>query len=96
MEVTGGKLVGGGGGCIPLRVNIPLSVNIPLGGNTFFAACYCDVARKKNIENDESFISSISCYVLIKDLFTKSLSHVQMKKNRNKALSKLLALSNVY
>ena len=93
MEVTGGKLVVG--------VHSPSWKyftwwKFPLGGNTFFAACYRDVARKKNIENDESLISSISCYVLIKDSFTKSLSHVQIKRNRNKALSKLLALYNVY
>ena len=41
-------------------------------------------------------ILSISCYVLIKDPFTKSLSDEQIKRNRNKALSKLLALSSTY
>ena len=31
--------------------NIP-SGNISLGGNNLFAACYLDIGRKKNIEND--------------------------------------------
>ena len=30
----------------------PLRGNISLGGNNLFAACYHDVGRKKNIEND--------------------------------------------
>ena len=41
-------------------------------------------------------ILSISCYVLIKDPFTNSLSDEQIKRNRNKASSKLLALSSAY
>ena len=41
-------------------------------------------------------ILSISCYCLIKDPFTNSLSDKQIKRNRNKASSKLLALSRVH
>ena len=52
--------------------------------------------EEKNIENGWSLILSISCYVLIKDPFTHSLSDEQVKRNRQKALSKLLALSGVH
>ena len=41
-------------------------------------------------------ILSVSCYVLIKDPFTNSLSDEQIKRNRNKALSKILALFSAY
>ena len=41
-------------------------------------------------------MSSISCYVLIKEPFARSFSDEQIKRNRNKALSKLLALSSAY
>ena len=41
-------------------------------------------------------ILSVSCCVLIKDSFTNSLSDEQIKRNRDKALSKLLALSSAY
>ena len=50
--------------------------------------------KKKIVENDQSLILSVSCYVLIKDQFTNKLSDEQIKRNRNKALSKLLALSS--
>ena len=72
--------VGAGKGvCIPLRGNISL------GGNTLFAVCYRDVGIKKYWKR-LIFVSSVSCYVLIKDSFTKSLSDEQIRRNGNKAL----------
>ena len=48
------------------------------------------------IENVYSLILSISSYDLIKDPFTNSFSDEQIKKNRDKALSKLSAVSSAY
>ena len=50
--------------------------------------------QEKNYWKWLIFDLTISCYVLIKDPLAKPLSDEQIKRNRNKVLSKLLALSS--
>ena len=62
-----------------------------------FPACYRAVGRKKLLQKINLwFHQLVAMFVLIKDPLTKSLSDEQIKRNINKAFSKLLALSIPY
>ena len=87
-----------GGPGVPLlhhaAIDYQVNFGFPIGENSLFSACYRDAGRKNS--RKRLIFNLINQLLCLKEPFTKSISDDQIRRNKNQALSKLLALFSAY